>query len=146
MKKSILSRIVFLERQDYLPIFRRKLFWILIPGLLAGLLAIVIVPDSGVPNKLVSDGPAPGITQAARGIAPLKVGIEDPQPNHLLFVLSATLVGLVVGVGLALFSELNDGSARRESELAHLTGIPVLASIPIIEAYDSAFPKNRHAR
>ena len=143
---SVLEKLLCVQKRDYRLIFRRKLFWILIPGLLAGLLAIVIAPDSRVPNNVVPNGPAPEITRAAPGKVPLKVEVEDPQPNHLQFVLLATLVGLVVGVGLALFSELKDGSARSESELAHLTGIPVLASIPIIKDHGSALPKDRPAR
>jgi hypothetical protein len=140
--KSIFSKILLLQRQDYLLIFKRKLFWILIPGLLAGLLAITIVPDSRVPNHLVPNGPNSEIIQPASETVSRKVKIEDSQPNQR-FVVLAILVGFVVGVGLALFLELKDGSARSESELARFTGIPVLASIPIIQDHESALPKDR---
>lgn len=140
--KSIFSKILLLRRQDYLLIFKRKLFWILIPGLLAGLLAIMIVPDSRVPNYLVPNGPNSEIIQPASDTVSRKVKIEDSQPNQR-FVVLAILVGFVVGVGLALFLELKDGSARGESELARFTGIPVLASIPIIQDHESALPKDR---
>jgi len=140
--KSIFSTILLLQRQDYLLIFRRKLFWILIPGLLAGLLAIMIVPDSRVPNLLIPNGPNSEIIQPASDVVSRETKIEDSQPNQR-FVVSAVLVGFVLGVVLALFLELKDGSARSESELARFTGIPVLASIPIIQDHESALLKDR---
>ena len=138
---SILSKILFLRR-NYLLIFRRKLLWILTPGLLAGLLAIMIVPDSRVLNNAVPDGPNSEIVQLARSGVSLKAEIKDSHPNSE-FVLSAVLLGFVGGLGLALLLELKDGPARSESELARLTGIPVLATIPIIEDPESARSKHR---
>jgi len=140
--KSIFSKILLLQRQDCLLIFKRKLFWILIPGLLAGLLAIMIVPDSRAPNHLVPNGPNSEIIQPGSDAVSREAKIEDLQPNQR-FVVLAVLVGLIVGMVLALFLELKDGSARSESELARFTGIQVLASIPIIQDHESALPKDR---
>jgi hypothetical protein len=122
-------------------IFKRRLFWILIPGLLAGLLATVIVPDSQVPNHIVPNGHS-GIIGPTSDAVSREAKIEDSHPNQW-FVVLAILVGFVVGMGLALFLELKDGSARSESELARLTGIPVLASIPIIQDHESALKDRR---
>jgi hypothetical protein len=134
---SVLEKLLCVQKRDYRLIFRRKLFWILIPGLLAGLLAVMIVPSSrGVPN-----GPKSEIAQSLPGTVAPKV--ENLEPNRLLIVPLAIIVGLVMGIGLALFSELKDGSSRRESDLTRLTGVPVLASIPIIQDQESALPKDR---
>jgi len=134
---SVLERLLYVQKRDYRLIFRRKLFWILIPGLLAGLLAVMLIPNSrGVPN-----GPKSEIAQPLPGTVAPKV--ENLEPNRLLIVPLAIIVGLVMGIGLALFSELKDGSSRNESDLTRLTGVPVLASIPIIQDQESALPKDR---
>ncbi len=127
--KGTLSRILLFRKEDYFLIVRRKLFWILIPGLLAGFLAIMIVPDNMEPRS--AEQRAPG------------AGVKDPQPYPLQFVLFAVLVGSVVGLGLALFSQAKEGSAQSESELARLTGVSVLASIPIIQDRESILSKDR---
>jgi drug/metabolite transporter (DMT)-like permease len=134
---SVLEKLLCVQKRDYRLIFRRKLFWILIPGLLAGLLAVMLIPNSrGVPN-----GPKSEIAQSLPGTVAPKV--ENLEPNRLLIVPLAIIVGLVMGIGLALFSELKDGSSRSESDLTRLTGVPVLASIPIIQDQESALPKDR---
>jgi len=134
------NKIVYLK-QNYLLICKRKLFWIVIPGLLAGLLAVTLIPNSGVRNDSVPNGPKSGIAQPQPGTVTPKV--ENLEPNRLLIVSLATIVGLIIGIGLALFSDLRDGSSHPESDLTRLTGLPVLASIPIIQDQESTLPKDR---
>jgi hypothetical protein len=135
-----LDKILYVK-QNYLSICRRKLFWIVIPALLAGLLAVMLAPNSGVRNVPVPNAPKSGITQPLPGTVAPKV--ENLESNRLLIVPLATIVGLVMGIGLALFSELKDGSSHPESDLTRLTGLPALASIPIIQDQESTLPKDR---
>jgi len=134
-----LDKILYVK-QNYLSICRRKLFWIVIPALLAGLLAVMLT-NSGVRNVPVPNGPTSGMTQPLPGTVASKV--ENLEPNRLLIVPLAAIIGSVMGIGLALFSELRDGSSHPEFDLTRLTGLPVLASIPIIQDQESTLPKDR---
>jgi polysaccharide chain length determinant protein (PEP-CTERM system associated) len=58
---------------------------------------------------------------------------EKPHsPNRLLLNLAGLAFGFIAGLGLALFVESKDQLIGDEKELYALTGIPVLASIPLI--------------
>jgi len=128
--KGILSKMLLLGGVEFLLIVRRKILWILVPGFLAGLLTIIVFPRNVVTTGTI------GATQP-----PLGARVQDLHPMG--FVLLSTLAGLLVGVGLALFSEARSGWALSETELTRLTGIPVLASIPIIQDRQSIPSKNR---
>lgn len=54
------------------------------------------------------------------------------EPNRLRLNLMGLTIGLAFGAVLSLFLELKDSSVRSESELALLTRLPVLVSVPLI--------------
>lgn len=125
--KSAFRMIPTLRSLDYLLVLRRKLFWIVIPGLLAGVLATIIAPGSEVSESPISSSlkPVAAQTEPSDG--------ANSQPNRLLIIFVSITIGLAIGVSLALFLEFRNGWARSEPELARLIRIPVLASIPHIE-------------
>ena len=51
-------------------------------------------------------------------------------PNRPLVSLAGLFGGLLAGIGLAAFFELNDQSVRSEMDAASMTGKPILAGIP----------------
>ncbi len=58
----------------------------------------------------------------------------SPQPvRNLVF---GALIGLVLGFGLALLLEQLDRRVKREDDLAEATGLPLLATIPKLSAFD----------
>jgi len=55
------------------------------------------------------------------------------EPNRVLNVMLAALIGLVIGVGLAFLLEYLDRSVKTEEQITEILGIPVLGSIPRID-------------
>jgi capsular exopolysaccharide synthesis family protein len=58
-------------------------------------------------------------------------------PKPVRNVVFGALIGIVLGLGLALLLERLDRRLKREDDLAEATGLPLLASIPKREAFDS---------
>ncbi len=56
--------------------------------------------------------------------------VEPSRPKMLLNVLVAVLLGLLLGVGLALMRELSNRRVRSVEDLAEIVGLPMLAAIP----------------
>jgi capsular exopolysaccharide synthesis family protein len=57
-------------------------------------------------------------------------------PKPVRNVVFGALIGLVLGVGLALLLEQFDRRVKREDDLAEATGLPLLASVPKRQAFD----------
>jgi len=129
-----------LQRSDYVSALKRKLLWIIIPGLLAGFLAAVVAPGRGIQSDPAVASLKPSTSTQPRQTVP---EVENSQPNRWFVILVATTMGLVIGAFLALFFGACAGSSQRESELAHLIKIPVLASIPYIETEELASTTDR---
>lgn len=68
------------------------------------------------------------------------VAAENPtpiKPNPFLNIAISSLVGLMVGIGLAFLLEYIDNTIKREEDIEKLLGVPALGSIPIaFKAYD----------
>ncbi|MBY0398652.1 hypothetical protein K2X89_00015 [Myxococcota bacterium] len=57
---------------------------------------------------------------------------EPSSPNRILLLSLGAILGLVIGVGVGLISEVSDSSLHTSNELQTAMGIPVLASVPEI--------------
>lgn len=58
-------------------------------------------------------------------------------PKPVRNVVFGALIGIVLGIGLALLLEQFDRRVKREEDLAEATGLPLLATIPKRPAFDS---------
>ncbi|MER1984839.1 MAG: Wzz/FepE/Etk N-terminal domain-containing protein [Solibacillus sp.] len=64
---------------------------------------------------------------------------ENPspvKPNKMLNIAIALIVGLMIGVGIAVLLEFLDVTVKTESEIEELLGLPVLGMISTIKAED----------
>lgn len=68
----------------------------------------------------------------ARILSPAEPPLAPDRSRRLLVVALAGLVGLAAGTALALVLDLLDGTFRTPRQAEHLTGQPVLATIPSI--------------
>lgn len=75
-----------------------------------------------------------------RIIDPASFPEKPTKPDRLRLNLFGLLAGLAIGLGIALSLELADESIRSENELARLTNLPVLASIPVISTGNPTDP------
>ena len=66
-------------------------------------------------------------------IEPAHPPIRPEESGILLRILLATILGLVGGLGLALFSEYLEDSLERDEDVENFLHLPVLASIPQLE-------------
>lgn len=78
-----------------------------------------------------------------RIIDPASFPEKPTKPDRLRLNLFGLLAGLAIGLGIALSLELADESIRSENELARLTSLPVLASIPVISTVFPTDPGSR---
>lgn len=60
------------------------------------------------------------------------------KPNKMLNIAIALIVGLMIGVGVAVLLEFLDVTVKTESEVEELLGLPVLGMISTIKAEDLA--------
>lgn len=65
---------------------------------------------------------------------PASVGDDPIKPKKSLVLAAAMMVGLVLGIGMAMFSEWKDARLRTPDEIHALLGVPVLALVPRINA------------
>lgn len=63
-------------------------------------------------------------------LTPATPALEHSSPNIRLNLLLAVFAGTLLGVGLALVLELFDQRVRGEDDLAGVSGVPVLGSVP----------------
>jgi polysaccharide chain length determinant protein (PEP-CTERM system associated) len=72
-----------------------------------------------------------------RVIDPASFPQKPAKPNRLILNLAGFVLGLGLGLVLAILLELTDESIRSEYELARLAGVPVLVSIPWIDGREN---------
>jgi len=84
----------------------------------------------GANRERVQTGKVEVVEQASPNPSPVS-------PKPLRNIVFGALIGLVLGVGLALLLEQFDRRLKREDDLAEATGLPLLASIPKRQAFDS---------
>lgn len=65
---------------------------------------------------------------------PAQVPVRPYSPNRVLMNSVGAVVGLGIGVLIIGFIEYRDRSFRSDDELARLTGLPVLAVIPVMQS------------
>ncbi len=65
--------------------------------------------------------------------------VEDTpvSPNPARNIVFGALIGLALGVGLALLLEQLDRRVKRQDDLPEVTGLPLLATVPKRKAFDS---------
>lgn len=69
-------------------------------------------------------------------VSVLAMADENPvpvEPRPLLNMVIALVVGVIVGIGLALLLEYFDNTIKSEKDVENILGLPVLGVIPIIE-------------
>jgi uncharacterized protein involved in exopolysaccharide biosynthesis len=69
----------------------------------------------------------------ARVIDEATLPMKPFKPNRTLFVLIGSLIGLGLGIGLAVFAEISDRTFRYAGDLQRYVGLPVLVCIPQVE-------------
>lgn len=73
-----------------------------------------------------------------RILDPASLPEKPSEPDRMRLNLMGLTVGLVFGAVLSLFLELKDSSVRSEGELALLTKLPVLVSVPFIGEFKNS--------
>jgi chain length determinant protein EpsF len=67
-------------------------------------------------------------------LAPALEPLQPSSPRFLLNMLLALVIGIVVGIGAALLSEMTDRRVRQSDELVPLLGVPLIGRIPDMTA------------
>jgi succinoglycan biosynthesis transport protein ExoP len=99
----------------------------------------------GMLQKLKEAGITAGLRSSnIRVVDPALVPAYPSRPQKARNILLAVLVGLVGGIGLALFREYLDNTVKSPDDVENLTGLPSLAvvpSMPILNGHGSRMPK-----
>ncbi len=79
-----------------------------------------------------------------------EVPLRPARPRKLFNIGLSVLIGLVLGVGLALFVEYLDNTVKSAEDVDRLLGLPVLGLVPALESLErkrwSALPRVHRAR
>ncbi|MGE6203817.1 YveK family protein [Guptibacillus hwajinpoensis] len=71
-------------------------------------------------------------------------GTPSPvNPNPVLNMAIAFVVGLMIGVGLAFLLEYLDNTIKSEEDIEKVLGVPVLGTIAVIEDKEAGISKNK---
>lgn len=79
-------------------------------------------------------------------IQKVKTPEKAVSPNKTLNILIAFILGLIVGVGVALLLEFLDNTFKSKDELEKALDLPVLATIPDVEGSDEVDRRERRGR
>jgi uncharacterized protein involved in exopolysaccharide biosynthesis len=87
-------------------------------------------------NKLQSAKMAQEMDVSQRGerfkvIEPAYLPLQPYKPNRILIMLIGLVLGLSMGLGLAVFKETVDQSIKSSDEIEQLLGVPVIASVSL---------------
>ncbi|MCX7022624.1 MAG: polysaccharide biosynthesis tyrosine autokinase [bacterium] len=74
-------------------------------------------------NESMETGDVRIVDRAIRPTAPMS-------PNHTSDLLLGLVVGLIIGIGLAMIVEMNDTTVKSADEIANLTGLTAIGTIP----------------
>jgi succinoglycan biosynthesis transport protein ExoP len=101
-----------------------------------------ILEQDAASNKQLYDGLRQKLNEAglSAGLRSSNIRVVDPAlvptapsgPNRARNIVLALLVGLVGGVGLAIFREYLDNTVKSPDEIESLTGLPSLAVVPTL--------------
>lgn len=87
----------------------------------------------GLLQKLKEAGITAGLRSSnIRVVDPALVPTTPSRPQKAKNILLALIVGLVGGIGLAIFREYLDNTVKAPSDIEHLTGLPSLAVVPFL--------------
>jgi capsular polysaccharide biosynthesis protein len=94
-------------------------------------------------RKLMESRVSQGLEKEQMGerftlIDPAQLPEKPVMPNVPVFLLIGMVLGIGAGVGMGAFREMSDMSVRKEEDLASITSMPVLASIPEIVIWKEA--------
>lgn len=81
-------------------------------------------------TELTVTGDSPAGTLSTELLEPAHVVHRPVKPNRTLVLAAATMLGWIMGIGLALFREQRDTRLHSVKEISPLLGTPVLAMIP----------------
>src|SRR5208282_1854916 len=87
----------------------------------------------GLLEKLKEAGITAGLRSSnIRVVDPALVPTSPSRPQKARNILLAFFVGLIGGVGLAIFREYLDNTVKSPDDIAALTGLPSLAVVPTL--------------
>ena len=93
----------------------------------------------GLQQKLKEAGITAGLKSSnIRVVDPALVPSSPARPQKARNILLALLVGLVGGIGLAVFREYLDNTVKSPDDIESLTGLPSLAVVPSLPAMTAA--------
>jgi succinoglycan biosynthesis transport protein ExoP len=99
----------------------------------------------GMLQKLKEAGITAGLRSSnIRVVDPALVPSSPSRPQKARNILLAVFVGLVGGIGLAIFREYLDNTVKSPDDVERLTGLPSLAvvpSMPILNGHSGRMPK-----
>lgn len=99
----------------------------------------------GMLQKLKEAGITAGLRSSnIRVVDPALVPTSPSRPQKMRNILLSVLVGLVGGIGLALFREYLDNTVKSPDDVENLTGLPSLAvvpSMPILNGQSGRMPR-----
>jgi polysaccharide biosynthesis transport protein len=99
----------------------------------------------GMLQKLKEAGITAGLRSSnIRVVDPALVPTSPSRPQKARNILLAVMVGMVGGVGLALFREYLDNTVKSPDDVENLTGLPSLAvvpSMPILNGHSGRLPR-----
>ncbi|HXZ12702.1 MAG TPA: polysaccharide biosynthesis tyrosine autokinase [Candidatus Sulfotelmatobacter sp.] len=96
----------------------------------------------GLLQKLKEAGITAGLrTSNIRVVDPALTPTSPARPQKTRNILLAILVGLVGGVGLALFREYLDNTVKSPDDVETLTGLPSLAVVPALPGLNGHHPR-----
>jgi len=103
----------------------------------------------GLLQKLKEAGITAGLRSSnIRVVDPALVPTSPSRPQRAQNILLAVLVGLVGGIGLALFREYLDNTVKSPDDIERLTGLPSLAVVPTLPGmnghHHGGFPRMAH--
>jgi polysaccharide biosynthesis transport protein len=101
----------------------------------------------GLLQKLKEAGITAGLRSSnIRVVDPALVPASPSRPQKAKNILLAFLVGLVGGIGLAIFREYLDNTVKSPDDVESLTGLPSLAVVPILPGLNGHGKLSRSAR
>jgi len=99
-------------------------------------------------RKLMEANVAHGLEKEQKGerftlIDPARYPEKPFKPNRLMIFLIGIVFSLLAGIGSMLLFEITDDSAIDERKIFQITGIPVLAGIPVMETIQDIAQKKQ---
>ncbi len=118
------------EPLNYMAVLRRRMLWIIVPVIFLGFLNLLYL--NRAPEGLTGSAGSQGLKMEKPTSESQLSPPSSSQANPGVLRFLGFVVGLAIGVGLALIREFRDRASNREGDIARRTQLPVLVSVPVI--------------